>query len=64
MHAVRDLTDRLFSTINMNNDINSDYDKILTALHTAARMCVPRGKISFFKILLGCWPGWLESEIY
>jgi len=47
--SYRDLTDRLFSTINMNNDINSDYDKILTALHTAARTCVPRGKISFFK---------------
>ena len=34
----------------MSNDINSDYDTILTALHTAARMCVYlEGKSHFFK---------------
>ena len=44
-----ELTKNSLSYINLNSDIDSDYHKILTALHNVAQACVPRCKDSFFK---------------
>jgi len=47
-----ELSKNSLSNINLNSDIDSDYDKILTALHNAGEACVSRCKVSFFE---HCW---------
>jgi len=44
-----ELTRILFNDIRLDTDVDSDYDKIITALHNASRFCVPKCKTSFFK---------------
>jgi len=44
-----EMTRQFLDGIILSTDIDCDYDNILTALHNAARLCVPRGKASFFK---------------
>ena len=44
-----EMTRQFLDGITLSSDIDCDYDHILTALHNAAQLCVPRGKVSFFK---------------
>ena len=44
-----DLTRTMLESVAFTNDIDANYDKILTALHGSARMCAPETKLSFFK---------------
>jgi len=42
-----ELTRIFFNDIRLDTDVDSDYDKIITALHNASRFCVPKCKTSF-----------------
>jgi len=44
-----ELTRSFFNDFSFSSDIDSDYDKILTALHNSARLSVPRGQATFFQ---------------
>lgn len=49
MVSYYEFTRTFFNDISLSLDIDSDYDEMLTALHNAARLCVPRGQATFFK---------------